>query len=128
MRRDWELVRMLLLKVEESDDIEEFLGYENGEWRFSGDYGSFSQNQILYHVILLINEDFIWGNLDDDDNDIKDIYGLTWKGHEYAEKLRSSPRWEKIKEEIRKKGLDLGTDTIMGLIRKGIGGIGEEGT
>ena len=125
MKRDWELVRKILLAIEELEDIEEFHHFKNGVWSFSGDYEEFSQQQVLYHVVLLINEKFIWGTLDG--NEIGEIYGLTWKGHEYAEKLRSYPRWEKIKEEIKKKGLDFGADTIMDLIRKGIGSIGEEG-
>lgn len=46
--------------------------------------------------------------------------GLTWKGHEYAEKLRDNERWEKIKRYISEKSLDLGSDTIMSLVRRRI--------
>ncbi len=118
MRRDWDLMRMILLEIEDSKDIDTFMNFSEKGYLYTEKLKEFDREKIIYHIQLLISADFISTNADDYGE--KEITGLSWKGHEYAEKLRDSERWRKIKSYVSEKGLDLGSDTIMSLIRKRI--------
>ncbi|PCJ92428.1 MAG: hypothetical protein COA46_04260 [Porticoccaceae bacterium] len=118
MRRDWDLMRMILLEIEDSKDIDTFMNFSEKGYLYTDKLKEFDREKIIYHIQLLISADFISTNSDDYGE--KEITGLSWKGHEYAEKLRDSERWRKIKLYVSEKGLDLGSDTIMSLIRKRI--------
>ena len=43
------------------------------------------------------------------------VDGLTWKGHEFLDTIRSKSVWEKIKSAALEKGLELTFDTIKKL-------------
>ena len=118
MKRDWDLIREILLEIEESHDIEDFMNHVKGENFYSENLRKYGKSNVKYHIDLLVEAGFIRAvNTDYGD---AELTGLTWKGHEYAEKLRDNERWEKIKAYIAEKGLDLGSDTIMTLMRRGI--------
>ncbi|MDX2463886.1 MAG: DUF2513 domain-containing protein [Porticoccus sp.] len=118
MKRDWDLIRRILLEIENSPDMDTFLNFSESGYLYTDNLKDYEKEQIIYHIQLLINAGFISTNADLYGE--QEITGLSWKGHEYAEKLRDTARWEMIKSYISEKGLDLGSDTIMSLIRKGI--------
>tara|TARA_R110001592_G_scaffold363402_1_gene688355 strand:+ start:62264 stop:62644 length:381 start_codon:yes stop_codon:yes gene_type:complete len=118
MKRDWDLIRRILLEIENSPDMETFLNFSESGYLYTNNLKDYEKEQIIYHIQLLVNAGFISTNADLYGE--QEITGLSWKGHEYAEKLRDTARWEMIKSYISEKGLDLGSDTIMSLIRKGI--------
>lgn len=118
MKRDWDLIRRILLEIENSPDMEAFLNFSESGYLYTDNLKDYEKEQIIYHIQLLVNAGFISTNADLYGE--QEITGLSWKGHEYAEKLRDTARWEMIKSYISEKGLDLGSDTIMSLIRKGI--------
>ncbi|WP_265754876.1 DUF2513 domain-containing protein [Avibacterium sp. 21-594] len=37
---------------------------------------------------------------------------LTWQGHEFLDKIRSDTAWNKIKQIIKTKGIDLSFEAI----------------
>ncbi len=118
MKRDWDLIRNILHKIEDLKDLDDFLVFSKEKGMTEVNIDGYDQDLLSYHLVLLIDAGFIRGETQG--NEINDIYGLSWKGHEYAEKLRNNTRWEKIKKDIQDKGLDLGTDTIMDLLRSAI--------
>lgn len=118
MKRDWDLIRRILLEIENSPDMETFLNFSESGYLYTDNLKDYEKEKIIYHIQLLVNAGFISTNVDLYGE--QEITGLSWKGHEYAEKLRDTARWEMIKSYISEKGLDLGSDTIMSLIRKGI--------
>jgi hypothetical protein len=96
VKRDMELVRDILLRIEEDQQ------FDGTRWT-SGDclpIDNHSQKEIAYHLIMLINEGFITGQIG---MDMPLISQLTWNGHELLDDIRDPGVWEKTKE--RAKGL-----------------------
>lgn len=73
MKRDMELIKKILLQLEEKPDLkaEELPAIEG--------YGGLVIN---YHLMLLAEEEFITAGSP------PFVYGLTWKGHEFLDELR----------------------------------------
>lgn len=96
MKRDMDLVRKILLKIEESPEYS-FISPFNIE--------GYNEDQISYHIELLDEAGLIkakelstMGNY----SWIPDR--LTWEGHEFLEASRDDTRWEKAKKTIIEKG------------------------
>jgi len=100
MKRDWELIREILLAIEAKPD-DSWLGAEQIE--------GYSIEEISYHYKILhqaglIEADFkggLWWAKE-----------LTWQGHELLDSLREKALWNKIKEEIKEKGMSLSFEAI----------------
>ncbi len=103
MKRDWDLIREILLKVEEectssTDEI---------------DLSSFPDDratEISYHARLLIEAGLVNGRMIDtyvSDLTNFEVESLTWEGHEFIDSIRSSKVWEKTKSTFVKKSLEM---------------------
>lgn len=123
MRRDMELVRKILFKIEESVD-----NVACHNLKIEG----YSMDQVAYHCSILYEGGYIY--------DYKAQYGgnglysfgvgrLTWEGHEFLDKIREDTIWKKTKDIIKDKGLPLvfdivksvSTEVISGLINSYVG-------
>jgi hypothetical protein len=97
MKRDMDLLREIL-RVEESDRTEKL-----------GD--KYTQEQIAYHVQLLIDVGFIEGKVASDSRggrQIPVVYfitRLTMAGHDFLDAARENKVWEKAKGTFREKGV-----------------------
>lgn len=81
MKRNLDLVRSILLKVEKSEDYLELTDLFEARGRIKG--CEFTNTEIIYHVELLIAHGFIDGKLKRDMNGYvidSCICGLTWDG------------------------------------------------
>ena len=103
MKRDMDLVRLILLEIESSeyDEIEDFKidGYDVSLVKYNG--------ELLLQAGLINNfyEDSI-GEL---------IAGqLTWEGCDYLDKIRDNSIWKKTKDAIKEKGLKGAISDIAG--------------
>ena len=101
MKRDMDLIRLILLEIESSecDIIEGFRleGYDIASVKYNGELLCQSG------LITKFYEDAI-GEL---------VAGsLTWDGCDYLDKIRDNTIWKKTKDTIAKKGLPLVVDTI----------------
>ena len=103
MKRDFELIRKLLLEVE-------------GE---TVNFGSFTHDQMFYHKALLIESGLADGPSPDYDSgggsEIPDrvvIRKLTSEGHDFVDAVRDEGRWMKIKEWIRTSGKIMTPETL----------------
>jgi len=109
MKRDWDVIRAILIATEE-DRFDEYL--ENTE----------NDTLILGNTTLLIEAGFINGKVLQSLDGIDDVFvnDLTWQGHELLDVIRSKPVWEKIKTTALEKGLELTFDVVKALGSKAI--------
>ncbi len=96
MKRDMNLIRLLLLHTEGEDP--------------KPDISAYSEEQRLYHAALLIEAELVHGQV------VKGprgqpaaalIQGLTWAGHEFLDAARNDTVWHKAGERIKKSGVDV---------------------
>lgn len=113
MKRDWDLVRNILINVEEDNAI--FDGLDNPadsrEMKKKQDY------ILLGHLELLTNNGYIEGA-----EVIRSVSGfagysvgsprLSMAGHDLLDTMRSPSIWESIKSTAKKKGVELSFDAI----------------
>lgn len=94
MKRDMDLVKAILLRLEESERVGEIAGYTN--------------EQIGYHVALLNDAELITHEpYISPDVSAAVLLGtrMTWQGHEFIDAARNNSIWEKAKKiTIEKTG------------------------
>ena len=96
MKRDLDLVRSILLEIENHDSA-----LPNQDFRIEG----YSPEEVTYNALLLHEAGYIKGIIS------KSQYGnsiypsqLTWKGHEFLDEARDKTVWKKAKEVANKSG------------------------
>jgi hypothetical protein len=111
MKRDFDLVRSLLLYVEQSP-----LGQPIKDLT-QEDYET---EVISEHVKLLIKEDFLEGKFDQAQSGrtYYVIFGLTWKGHDFIDNAKNETVWKKVMADAEKKGMSLSMSVLNGLLTK----------
>lgn len=118
MKRDWDVVRLILIKLEELPDSLSTLTYIDfyADDRIKPDADLTElDGQVSYHMELLIEAGLVVGTMDD----AVPLYAkefhasrLTWAGHEFLDAIRSDTLWNKTKETFATKGLDMTFETI----------------
>ena len=105
MKRDMDLIRSLLIQIEEgsSTSLDAYTEEQN--------------KQILYHKNLLIEAKLahgmpLYGN---DRLQKVIITDLTWEGHEFLDVVRDAVIWQKTKEKVEK---ELGGSTTIVIIKE----------
>lgn len=102
MKRDWELVRLILLEIEKIPP--------NG-MLFPQQIKGFPPEVVSYHFKILKEAKLIVADCD---------YwcvakSLTWEGHEFLDRIRENSVWNKVGEMAVKKGLALSFEVIKEL-------------
>ncbi|AKD37407.1 DUF2513 domain-containing protein [Pasteurella sp. PK-2025] len=105
MKRDWELIRKILVQLEEQNTPK--------SWLYGSDIEGYDREIVVYHYKLLGEAGLI------ESKDVSKIgkvdfvaQCLTWQGHEFLDKIRSDTAWNKIKAVLMKKGVDLSFEAI----------------
>ena len=108
MKRDFELIRKLLLDLEGEQVV----------------LSSFTQDQILYHKALLLEAGLAEGPkphyASSKFKEIPDkviIRKLTWHGHDLIEAIRDQDRWQNVKQWTKEAGKILSLETIKEAIK-----------
>ncbi|MFL6600182.1 MAG: DUF2513 domain-containing protein [Steroidobacteraceae bacterium] len=103
MKRDWDVIREVLLEIEADN---------NGKSTYGDDKYPIKTG----HAFLLRDAGFIQAV------DASTLTGpalihptLTWQGHELLDTIRSKPVWEKIKSTAEEKGINLTFDAVIAL-------------
>lgn len=116
MKRDWDIVREILIKLEELGDANSFLRDE--------DVNGYDRALVAFHMHLL-----------DEAGLIKAGCGrvpggwscqancMTWRGYEFLDHIRQDRIWNRVKSTAREKGLSLSLDLIAKLAVKVIDSI-----
>lgn len=116
MKRDFDLVRQILLQFEAKADAgivekPEVEGYP--------------YELVAYHCRLLYDAGFLRCEpvkSSTSDRVIKALpFELTWEGHEFLDKIRSDTTWSKIKTYAKDKGLALSFSVVTELAKRVVG-------
>jgi hypothetical protein len=99
MKRDMELVRLILLKVEEEGTTPDYWmpdfmidGYEE------------APDEVAYHVWLLRQAGFLEAEQAASDEFLMEPKCLTWSGAEFLDSIRDPEVWRKTKEGAARAG------------------------
>jgi Hypothetical protein (DUF2513) len=103
MKRDMDLLRKVLLKVEELP--------VNRIWSCDGIEG-YTQEQVSYHLELALDERFVVGRRATDEGENFFIERLTFAAHEFLDAARQETLWQKAKAIVLKNA---GTLTVEAL-------------
>lgn len=106
MKRDMELVRKILLKIEE-----EYRSSSIINLRIDG----YDMETVAYHCRILNDAGLVSdyeGKYASNELYMFWVGPLTWDGNDFLDKIRDNSVWHKTKEVITQKGLPLVLDTI----------------
>lgn len=123
MKRDMELIRKILFKIE--DEV-------NNVAVHNIKIEEYSMQQVAYHCALLREGGYIYdynGYYGDGELYSFGVGRLTWKGHDFLDNIREDNVWNKTKETISSKGLPFAFDIvksvssniISALVKAGLG-------
>ena len=106
MKRDMDLVRLILLEIED-------------KYRSTAIYDlaidGYDTEMVAYHCKILYEAGLISdykAQYADNEIYVFGVGSLTWDGNDFLEKIRDDSQWKEVKETITKKGLPLVVDTI----------------
>lgn len=120
MKRDWELIRIILEEVEGLPDTRGKLMAR----RIAGAFGC-TEEEANYHLWLLLEAGLIEGNCAGKPGPHTTLIccgvAVTWKGHEFLDMVRSNKAWNRIKQWLNKKAVDLSYEAIVAAGRAVIG-------
>ncbi len=119
MKRDWDLIREVLIEIEALDTHTRDKKQYEVRYREPKDTDGKAEQ-----AFLLYDAGFI-GAIDAGSNDGPALISpkLTWQGHELLETMRSKPVWERVKKMATEKGIELSFDSIKALAVKAVAAI-----
>ncbi len=112
MKRDIDLIRKLLIYLEEKTDDKIIMKLElNG----------YSESEVMYHFILMDQADLIRCEREISSSTSDRVirvypFSLTWQGHELLEASRNETTWNKAKSIIISKSGSLSIDVLKALL------------
>ena len=117
MKRNLDLIRVILIKTE---------GKEVPSGWIIPQIEGFSDEEVAYHIKLLIEANFIDGiDLTTKDGYQYGIRNLTWEGHEFLDAGRDDSLWKKAKLKLGPKffsvSFDIIKEVLVSLTRQELG-------
>lgn len=110
MKRDMDLVRSIMLKVEQ-----EARPVDNSD---SLAFPPYEHYVVVKHVEWLVGAGFLKAiNLKHLNGDKYGAIELTWNGHEFIEAIKDDTIWAKTKKSINESGGAFATDLILGVAK-----------
>ena len=106
MKRDWELIRKILLAAEELEDPQGYIS--------PNDIQGYPPEKVSYHMKLLIEAGLVEGTCTKALNRAPwcMVFGLTWEGHEFLDAIRNRTAWNRLVEWVREKGFELSFEAL----------------
>ena len=107
MKRDFDLVREILLEAEAQD-------FKRTQPIAPPGY---TNEEIKYHVKIMVD-----GGLLQEKQDPKIMHpalvfdGLTWEGHEFLDSIREENIWETVKKTLKDKSLGLSYEALKSVV------------
>ena len=110
MKRDWEIIRTILLKLEASESPNTALNADNIE--------DFPEQEVAYNMRLLeqggyINAIFSESKTGDGKIHVALARSLNISGHELLDTIRSDTVWGKTKEKFQASGVEMTFDLVI---------------
>jgi len=112
MKRDMELIRKMVLAVEDAPT-----GYAPDPLKIEG----YTDEQVRYHAYQLIDGEYAKGPIVSSSGSSSPqaiILSLTWKGHDFAAVTRDETTWRKVMTVVRQKGGAVTLDVVKALASK----------
>lgn len=110
MKRDFDLIRKLLIFFEEKETSEQVQ---------VPPIDDYDETAIRYHLVLLYEAGFLRCEPATSETSDRVIYvlpfNLTWDGHEFLAKIKSDGTWSRIRNTIESKGGALAFSVINSL-------------
>ncbi len=109
MKRDMDLVREILLKIEE-----QYVSTAIFNLKIEG----YDLQTVAYHCKIMHEAGLLshyCAQYGDNKIYVFQVGGLTWEGNEYLDKIRDDSVWRKTRDTITEKGLPLIFDTIKAI-------------
>ena len=109
MKRDMELVRKILLAVEDAP---------GGRAPLKIILDGYTEDQIGYHAYLLVDAGLATGAEATSWAEAPKylLRNLTWAGHEFLAAARNDPRWKKVMATLAEKGETVTIGVLQGLL------------
>lgn len=108
MKRDWDVIRDVLMAVEALDAKK----FEEIHFNVADD----DENKTAEHGVLLWKSGFIEGiDASGMSGDYVLAHGLTWAGHDLLQTVQSKPVWERVKATAKAKGIELTFEAVKKL-------------
>jgi len=107
LKRDWEIIRELLTKVEECTLPTEQVGLSN--------FPAERHAEVSYHMALLIEAGLVHGKMSGSIGPSVAQFiarRLTWEGHEFIDSIRSDTVWKKTTKTITDQGISMTFDLV----------------
>jgi hypothetical protein len=114
MKRDWDLVRKILIAVADLPDFNSTVRPE--------DVDGYQKDEVSYHISIMRQAGFLNASCVDfhDTGTYCIAQQLTWEGQELLSKIREQGAWNKVKGAIRTKGFDLSYEALKMALGAGI--------
>lgn len=110
MKRNMELVRELLLRVEADEG-------------FGSLASKYSQEEIVGHVEILLDAKLLEGKVYHDlsgDPGSAYIQRLTWAGHEFLDNARNDTVWNKVTATIKNAATTASFEVLVEMLKAGV--------
>ena len=114
LKRDWEIIRELLAKLEDSETPNTAIDARNFDY---------PEQNVAYNMRLLHDSGFIKAKIlesTEGDNLIHAALAttLTNSGHELLDIIRNDSLWAKIKEKFKSSGIEMTFDLVLSIGKK----------
>jgi DNA-binding transcriptional ArsR family regulator len=116
MKRDMDLIRAILQKVESCEDP---YGLEH-----MPEIDGYSRPQISYHMKLLSDAGLVEAQtIDEMGTDCADfmLINLTWQGQDFLDAAKDETLWKKAKETVIKPGASFTFDILLAWLKSQVG-------
>ncbi|MGF1645072.1 MAG: DUF2513 domain-containing protein [Thiotrichales bacterium] len=107
MKRDWDIVREILTRMEECSTPGDTLSLSS--------FGAERAAEISYHAELLLEAGLVDGQMSKTiSRGPHDFFlrRVTWSGHEFLDSIRSDSVWERTKRVFASKGIEMTVDLV----------------
>ena len=98
MTRDMDLIRDLLLGIDAEPLLDGNHWVTPGQQHKLGVIGKYSEDEVAYHLVLLIEAGLVVGNTT---MDMPIVSRLTWEGHELVNNIRDTGIWARTKHRVK---------------------------
>jgi DNA polymerase III psi subunit len=115
MKRDWDIIRDVLLAMEASSSATVYLRPDQLPQH---DAQAVSYNMWLMNEAGLVNGRFRLSSSGDGKIDAATVLMMTNAGHELLNTIRNETAWSKIKDTFKTKGLDMTFDLVLTVGKK----------
>ncbi len=110
MKRDMELIRLILITLEDSQQTQGVIPLT---------IEGYSDVQVSYHIKILAQNGIVEATDCSTQHGLAwNARGLTWDGHDYIEAVRDEGRWQKAKNWVTNAGKVLTMETLKEAVRE----------